>query len=60
MNVDTIITKITEAETADDALAILKGVSRTMLNTIADQLYVEYEGVGTTTLRKAIVSEARA
>jgi hypothetical protein len=60
MDTDTIITRITEAATARDAMAILATVPRRALDGVADQLYVEWDGASTAAVRQACVREARA
>lgn len=61
MTPDDIITQITQAPSADAALAIMNGVrSRSLLLAVADLLYIEAEGQTSPWIRKAIVSEARA
>jgi hypothetical protein len=58
---DDIITAVTEARSDRQARAMLDNVrNRDGLEAMADLLYIEYVGVGSDTLRKRIVSEARA
>jgi hypothetical protein len=57
---DTIITRITEAPTKADALAVLSGISRQALEAVADQLYVDTFGKTVARVRSECVSEARA
>jgi hypothetical protein len=59
--VDDLVTEVTDAPTPRQARAIMASVrSRNALEAMADQLYIEYVGVGSDTLRAAIVAEARA
>jgi hypothetical protein len=59
--VDDILTEVTAAPTTRAARAIMDGIrSRDGLEAMADQLYIEYVSVGSDTLRKRIVAEARA
>jgi len=60
VSADTIITRITEAGTPDEALAILERVSRARLEQVADLLYVDTWGMGPARIRSAILAEARA
>jgi hypothetical protein len=61
MSPDDIITKVTEASTAVEALAIMQDVPRSLLLAVADQLFIDDpDGHGSPWLRKAIVEEARA
>lgn len=60
MTADSIVTLITQAPTADAALASLAGVSRAMLDEVADLLYVDPYGRSSAVVRRAIVTEARS
>lgn len=57
--VDDVITQITEAPTADAALAILERVPRRMLEAVADQLYVDTWARSVATVRTLVLAEAR-
>jgi hypothetical protein len=60
MTADDIITRITEAATEADALAVLAGVPRALLDTVADQLYIDSYGRSPAVVRRAIAAEARS
>jgi hypothetical protein len=60
MTADDIITRIVQAPTEANALAILTGVPRALLLTVADQLYIDPYGRSSAVVRRAIVAEARA
>jgi len=60
VSADTIITRITEADTADEALAVLERVSRARLEQVADLLYVDTWGMSLASVRMACLAEARA
>jgi hypothetical protein len=60
MDVDKIITAITEAPDEASALATLAGVPRATLLAVADQLYLDAYGRASATVRRAIVNEAGA
>jgi len=60
MNVDDIITRLTEAATTGEAYEVSRTVPRKLLVKVADQLYVEHDGHGTEWIRWAVVKEARA
>lgn len=60
MTVDDLVTAITEAPTPGAAYDILSLISRALLNRIADQLYVEFEGRRSTVVRHEIITEARS
>lgn len=60
MSPDEIITQVTEAPTAVEALAIMQDVPRSLVEAVADQLYIETLGHSVSSVRKAIVKEARA
>jgi len=57
---DDIVTVVTQAPTREAALAALVHVPRATLLATADLLYIDGPGRASATLRKAIVSEARA
>lgn len=58
---DEIITRVTNAPDNGTAFLVMQLVrSRRTLEEIADQLYIDYEGKRSDTIRKAIVKEARA
>jgi hypothetical protein len=54
---DDIVTRITEAPTEADALRSLAGVSRGMLDQVADLLYVDPYGRSSAVVRQAIAAE---
>jgi hypothetical protein len=60
MDVDEIITRLTEAGSMDAAYGIARTVPRKMLLQVADQLYVEADGHGTEWIRWAVIKEARS
>jgi hypothetical protein len=60
VNVDEVITRLTEAASMDAAYEVARTVPRKMLLEVADQLYVEADGHGTEWIRWAVVKEARA
>lgn len=60
MTVDDIITKITEAPDEESAKAIINAAPHRVLMRVADQLYIETEGRGTSWIRRAVVKEARS
>jgi hypothetical protein len=60
MDVDTIITKITEAIDETSALAVLDGIPRVTLDAVADQLYIDSYGRSSAVVRRAIVREGRS
>lgn len=61
LTADDIITKVTQAATEADALAVVADVhSRQLLLAAADLLYIEVDGHASAWVRKAIVREARA
>ena len=57
---DDIITRIMQAPDETAALAALDGVPRSMLMTLADQLYIDAQGRSSAVVRRAIAKEARA
>lgn len=58
---DDMVTAVTDARSDRQARTIMANTrSRRSLEAMADQLYIEYAGVGSDTLRAAIVTEARA
>jgi hypothetical protein len=57
---DDIITQVTEAPTEEAALMILADVARSMLMTVADQLYIDPVGRSSAVVRRAIAREARS
>jgi hypothetical protein len=59
LTVDDVITRITEASTTDEALAILVRIPRRTLEDVADQLYVDIWGKSLHTVRLACLAEAR-
>ena len=60
MDTDSIITAITEAATADEALHALERISRSQLEAVADQLFVDTWGRSVATVRIAVIHEARS
>jgi hypothetical protein len=58
--VDDIITRVTQAPDEAAALSALDGVPRSMLMTLADQLYIDAQGRSSAVVRRAIAKEARA
>lgn len=60
LTADDVIARITEANTSDEALAILERIPRRTLEAVADQLYVDYYGRRTATIRTLCLREARA
>lgn len=58
--IDDIITMITEEDTDEDALSVIRTIrTRKLLDQIADQLHIDSEGHDAEWIRKAIVKEAR-
>jgi hypothetical protein len=57
---DGVITRITEAGSAADALTIMKSVPHGLLIAVADQLHISPHGHADPWIRRAIVAEARA
>jgi hypothetical protein len=60
LTVDDVITRITEADTSDEALAVLERIPRRTLEEVADQLYVDTWGKSLASVRVACLEEARA
>jgi hypothetical protein len=60
VNVDEIITRVTEAESIDSAYGIIRSVPYKMLRKVADQLHIEADGHGAEWIRWAVVKEAKA
>jgi hypothetical protein len=60
MSTDDVITAITEADTADDALAVLERIPRQLLGAVADQLWIDTFGRSLATVRMLCLHEARA
>jgi hypothetical protein len=59
-SVDDVITRITEADTDAEAMAVLESIPRRVLAEVADQLYVDTFGRSLETVRKECLREARA
>lgn len=57
--VDDAITRITEAKSESAAKVVAHALSHRLLFAVADQLYIETEGHGTSWIRNAVVKEAR-
>jgi hypothetical protein len=60
MNVDEIITRLTEADSEGTAYVIARTIPLKMLRKVADQMYIETDGHGADWIRKAVIKEARA
>lgn len=60
VNVDDVITAITDAPTAEKALEIMAGIPAPMVRTVADQLHIDPAGHGIPWLCDAIVGEAKS
>lgn len=60
ISVDDWITRIMQAPTREAADTAFARAPRSVLLTVADQLYIEAEGHGMPWLRRAVVDEARA
>jgi hypothetical protein len=57
---DDLVTQLVQAKSDDTAWGIVSGRPRATLEVVADLLYVDPDGMGDNTLRRAIVREARA
>jgi hypothetical protein len=57
---DDVVTAITQASTAEDALGVLAGVGGAALEAVADLLFVDTAGHGAPWVRRACAAEARA